>query len=102
MYENTETTEQDIFHIHFDGQSISGSLYDIVTKAFGFVDSDFAGSPEGYNTFYPQRHLTLKLPTKSKFMGVWHDLEKIISLENFKGYLEGEYIPTDVRIEYKE
>ncbi len=102
MHFNKENTEPGIYHIHVDGKSISEKLYNRLISDFHFVNSDFSGSPEGYEAFYPERHLTLKLKGKDGFRWTWDNLLAIVSEEEFVGYLEGEFIPIDKKIEFKD
>jgi len=97
-----EKTQPGIFHIHIDALHMSKELYDFALKELQFYDSDFNGHPEGYVHFEPERHLTLKLNTKEEFFGAWNKLEQFTDGEKLRGYLEGEYIPVDDFIPYKE
>lgn len=97
-----EATQPRIFHIHIDAQYMSKEFYEQVTQELKFYDSDFGGHPEGYSHFEPQRHLTLKVFNKEDFEAKWKRLVDLADLADFKGYLEGEYIPFDDFIPYKE
>lgn len=100
--ETIEKTQPDIFHIHIDAKHMDKKLYDFAIKELGFYDSDFNGHPQGYVHFEPDRHLTLKRKTKQEFFESWNRLEEFTTLENLKGYLEGEFIPIDEFIPFKE
>ena len=96
-----EKTQPKIFHIHSDAKHISNELYRYAVNDLKFVDTDFDGHPEGYVHFEPEKHLTLKLKTKGEFQSTWEKLEKITDRSEFKGYLEGEFIPFDEYIPHK-
>lgn len=97
-----EKTQPRIFHIHVDGQNMPLGLYDYAVKELAFVPSDYNGHPEGYYHAEPVHHLTLKVATKELFNSVWKQLEeKLSGFPEFKGYIEGEYIPIDEFIPYK-
>lgn len=97
-----EETQSGIFHIHIDANRINHELLNFAIKELKFYCSDFNGHPEGYVHFEPEKHLTLKLKTKEEFNSIWKRLESFSSAENLVGYLEGEYVPTDEYIPYRE
>lgn len=98
-----EATQPNIFHIHIDAKKMPSQLDEFALKELGFYDTDFNGHPEGYQHFEPNRHLTLKVKTKEDFNEIWEKLEeKADGADGFVGYLEGEYIPNDEYIPYKE
>ncbi len=97
-----EQTQPGIFHIHIDALWMDKTLYDFAVNDLGFYDSDFNGHPEGFVHFEPQRHLTLKVDDKGRFEDSWGRIVDYTTTDNLKGYLEGEYIPIDNFIPYKE
>jgi len=97
-----EATQPKIFHLHIDAQHMSKDFYEQVTKELNFYDSNFNGHPEGYQHFEPQRHLTLKVLDKKDFEEKWERLTALADNSDFRGYLEGEYIPFDDFIPYKK
>lgn len=98
-----EPTQSNIFHIHIDAKNLPASLESFAINELGFADTDFNGHPEGYQHFEPNRHLTLKVNSKSEFDEIWKKLEnKSHETTDFIGYLEGEFIPEDIFIPYKE
>src|SRR5688500_1733682 len=95
-----ENTQPGIFHIHIDAQNMPAVLDEFSIK-LGFENSDFNGHPKGYPHFEPKRHLTLKVRTKEEFNIIWKKLEcKVNECSDFKGYLEGEFVPSDEFIPY--
>jgi hypothetical protein len=104
MTENkVEKTQPKIFHIHIDAKKMPSELDNFAIKTLGFYDTDFNGHPEGYQHFEPNRHLTLKVKTKEEFTEIWDVLEaKADACPDFVGYLEGEFIPEDEYIPFKE
>lgn len=98
-----EPTQPNIFHIHIDAKKMPAILDEYALKELGFYDTDFNGHPEGYEHFEPNRHLTLKVKTKDDFNRIWDKLEaKADECKNFVGYLEGEFIPEDEYIPFKD
>lgn len=69
---------------------------------FGFYESNFSGSPKGYQSFYPKIHLTWKTRKSASYNSLWNRLVPFLESSSFKGYLEGEHIPTDDLIPYRE
>lgn len=98
-----EKTQPKIFHIHIDAQVMPKALDEYAIRQFSFTETDYDGHPEGYDHFEPIRHLTLKIETKEKFVEVWDKLEtKLTEYPDFIGYIEGEYLPIDEYIPFKE
>lgn len=97
-----EKTQPKIFHIHIDAKQMPRELEEYAISELGFTITDFEGHPEGYEHFEPIRHLTLKLDTKELFEAAWSKLENKTNDLEFIGYLEGEYIPIDDFIPYKQ
>lgn len=97
-----EQTQPGIFHIHIDAQQMTKRLYDFAVNQLAFYDSDFNGHPEGYVHFEPKRHMTLKLENRDEFFLAWNELESFVDGDEFNGYIEGEYIPFDEFIPFRE
>src|ERR1041385_133771 len=98
-----EATQPHIFHIHIDAQNMPRSLDEYARIQLGFALTDYDGHPEGYDHFEPKRHLTLKVKTKDEFSRIWDTLEKeLANHTEFIGYIEGEYIPLDDYIPFKD
>jgi hypothetical protein len=98
-----EETQPGIFHIHIDARELPKELHSFAINELCFTDTDFSGHPEGYQHFEPNNHLTLKLGTKDEFQNTWTKLEKKAnSINDFVGYLEGEYITIDELLPEKE
>lgn len=100
--DNIEQTQPGIFHIHIDAQEMSKELYEYAIKELKFYDSDFNGHPDGFKHFEPKKHLTLKLTSKEEFNLTWEILDNFTDRTKLRGYLEGEFIPIDEIIPYKE
>ncbi len=98
----TESTKARIYHIHLDTQTTSTELHQKI-QSLGFFSHNFTGHPKGYPHFEPTSHSTIKLGSKFEFKRVWNETIKLIEKEkDVVGYLEGEYIPTDQFIPFKE
>lgn len=98
-----EKTQPRIFHIHIDAQVMPSVLDEYAIKELNFVPTDYDGHPEGYDHFEPKRHLTLKVQTKENFTSTWKLLElKLSEFPDFIGYIEGEFLPIDEYIPFKE
>jgi hypothetical protein len=98
-----ERTQPRIFHVHVDAQNMPQALDEWAIKELNFVPTDYDGHPDGYDHFEPQRHLTLKAPTKELFKTAWDKLaDKLDEYPDFVGYIEGEFLPIDEYIEFKE
>jgi len=97
-----EQTQPNIFHIHVDGRRMPADLGRMMLEELGFYDHHFIGHPGGYQHFEPNYHLTRKLAAGSidqrarEFKEIWKKLEALVSGTDFVGYLEGEFIPTDI------
>lgn len=87
-----------IYHIHVDGRVVEPQLRQ---KFFdlGFVEKNFSGHPEGFQSFAPDFHVTLRLEARHQFDAAWQSLEAVVEQGEFVGYLEGEYIKCDDVIE---
>ena len=97
-----EATQPNIFHIHIDATNLTYDLENFAINQLGFVNTDFDGHPRGYLHFEPSKHLTLKVTSKKEFSQIWDTLEQKFDKSNeFVGYLEGEFIPSDEFIPYK-
>ena len=96
---NPESVLPGIFHLHIDGQALSPDADAIIKHRFGFVDGDFCGHPEGYRHFEPNYHRILKLEDRTTFNRIFDELEFVAKMHDFQGYIEGEYIKTDVIIQ---
>lgn len=88
-----------IFHIHIDATEMPRVFDRYAREELGCVLTDFSGHPEGYQHFEPQAHYTFKSKHRDRFRQVWKDLCQHAEGSGFVGYLEGEYIRSDVRIE---
>lgn len=97
-----EKVEPRVFHIHYDGKWISKELFEKLTHDHGFMSSNFSGCPKDSPKFIPEVHLTFKTPKKEEFKIVWDTIIGITSNKNFKGYIEGEYLPRDEFIPWKK
>ena len=90
-----------MYHIHIDATLMPDSLYKYVKEELGFYDHHFIGHPQGYRYFAPKAHLTFKPQTAQEFSKVWKQLEERTKQTDFIGYLEGEWIRSDLQIPYK-
>ena len=98
-----EKVQPNIFHIHIDAQEMPKALDDYAINDLSFVPTDYDGHPEGYDHFEPIRHLTFKAHNKDMFHEVWEKLDKKLdAFPDFVGYIEGEYLPIDEFIFFKE
>lgn len=101
-----ELVNPKIYHIHIDTQSENESttlFHDWVRNTLGFFAHDFTGHPDGYAHFEPTMHSSIKIKTREEFNNCWKQLEEKFSQNpDIKGYLEGEFIPTDFVIPYKK
>lgn len=91
-------------HIHIDGRNPENKLYNIAITEFGFWNHNFSGHPQGYQHFEPTRHLTKKIAGNGsieEFRTTWDALERIAVETEFVGYLEGESVIYDRKIEEK-
>ncbi|MEN9558212.1 MAG: hypothetical protein RL141_581 [Candidatus Parcubacteria bacterium] len=94
-----EPVAPSIYHIHLDGTHLPKELDQYIQSSLGFRISDFQGHPEGYRHFEPQHHRVLKVLDGRAFKRIWEDVEDRAHHAGFIGYLEGEYIRSDVRVE---
>lgn len=103
MNTKVESTKTGIYHIHLDTQTTSAELHQKIHKELGFFSHNFTGHPEGYPHFEPTSHSTIKLESKLEFEEIWKKTIKLVEKDkDVVGYLEGEYIPTDRPIPFKE
>lgn len=89
------------FHLHIDATLLPLKLEKRVKEELGFGDTDFSGHPEGYRHFEPERHLTRKFGDKSSFLVAFQDLSLECSKTGFIGYIEGEFVISDIKIPAK-
>lgn len=92
----TIQTQPGIFHIHVDATEIDPELSRWFIEQ-GVLDTPFTGHPEGYEHFEPNQHMTLKITDGQMFKEIWDRLVSNVKSYHgiFRGYLEGEWIPTD-------
>jgi hypothetical protein len=96
-----ENVQPNIFHIHIDSkQPLKPELWEKAVE-IGFTDTNFSGHIEGHVHFEPVHHMTLKIDTKEVFSEKWQQIVEISDSIGFEGYLEGEFIPFDTLICYK-
>ena len=89
------------YHIHIDGTTFPEVLAR-EARRIGFYETNFSGHPEGFQHFEPKVHLTLKAEGVESFNAAWSELEKVASAVEWKGYIEGEFIPFDDELPWKE
>src|SRR6266404_7355604 len=90
------------FHIHIDALNISPAFEEYLTKELRFWRSDFSGSPDSANAFFPVNHLTLKPETSKDFRTVFDKLLTYVKTQDaMQGYIEGEFIAVQKHIEEK-
>ena len=98
-----EVTQPKIFHIHLDTDTASSGLHHKIQKELRFFPHHFSGHPSGRTHFEPTSHSSVKIRTKKEFDQVWGKAIAMVSAEkNVVGYLEGEFIPLDLAIPFKE
>ncbi len=97
-----EKTQPGIYHIHLDTKMESPELHARFQNELGFFAHHFEGHPEGRIHFEPTGHSSKRILTQDDFKKVWADAFAIVEQESgVIGYLEGEYIPTDLYIPQK-
>jgi len=101
-----EKVQPGIFHIHVDSRSSLNDkfdLFNIIKEDLNFFFTNFSGHPEGHASITtPNPHMTLKLNTLREFEAKWEELVKVCKQYDFAGYLEGEIIPIDEIIQFRE
>ena len=88
----------DRFHIHVDATILPGNVGSHLVSEFGFTRTDFAGHPAGRPHFEPRHHLTYKCQEPGAFRGAFEAIRRYLADTEFRGYLEGEYIASDLRL----
>lgn len=89
------------FHIHIDTKTPSKDLHR-AAKDLGFYEHNFSGHPDGHPHFEPTSHSTFKAPDPKTFKRQWSALENLMNQYPLAmGYIEGEYVPSDLLIEEK-
>ena len=102
MLDETEKTQPGIYHIHLDTKTLSAELHEQFQKELGFFAHHFSGHPEGRIHFEPTSHSSKRIFSKDDFKKVWDEAVLFVGKEkDVVGYLEGEYIPTDIYIPNK-
>jgi hypothetical protein len=90
------------FHIHIDAVNISPAFEEYLTKELRFWRSDFSGSPDSANAFFPVNHFTHKPETSKDFRTAFDRLLTYVKTQDaMKGYIEGEFIAVQKHIEEK-
>src|SRR5437764_13437926 len=88
------------FHIHIDALWVSPEFERYLTEELHFWRSDFSGSPENSEAFYPLNHFTQKLSTGKEFRSCFDRVRGYASEhEAMKGYIEGEFIALQKHLE---
>lgn len=88
------------YHIHIDAQYLDLKIEDELLNKFGFRDTAFSGHAEGALHFETPKHFTFKTKDINDF-DFHFDAVKQHFLDNpgsIVGYLEGEYVPSDLDI----
>lgn len=103
MHIAPEKTQARIYHIHLDTKTASTELHTKIQQELGFFAHHFSGHPDGYVHFEPTSHSSIKLFSRDEFNKTWNRAVELVTTEkDVIGYLEGEFIPIDVAITFKE
>ncbi len=86
------------FHIHVDAQFLSPADGKMLIDRFGFEENNFTGHPANIIHFEPNQHYTFKCTNGQEFDKTFRATQQFLARTDMRGYLEGEYIPTDLDI----
>ncbi len=91
------------FHIHIDAKNINTQFDKILSKQYGFEHKNFIQRQDLNPSYAPETHLTYKTtdPNRSSqiFKNIYTYLEQ--NPDAMIGYVEYEYIPEKILIEYQ-
>lgn len=89
-----------MWHIHIDAEEMTPDFKQHVLEV-GFWVNNFLHEP-GHDSWEPNTHLTYKTTSPVEFFDVFKALEEYAdSSKGLKGYIEGEFIPSDEDITFK-
>jgi hypothetical protein len=88
------------FHIHVDAMTLAPEFEEFLTSKLAFWRSDFGGHPEGQQRYEPVHHLTQEPRDGHEFRAIFDEVVRRANVgRQMTGYIEGEYIPTDIDID---
>lgn len=87
-----------MFHVHIDAISIE-PCFEEYLLGFGFRRDNFVGHPEEQPAYEPNHHFTRKVAHGSDFREAFARVKAFVeSRKAMDGYIEGEYVVSDVDI----
>jgi len=87
------------FHVHVDATELDPAVERSLQVDFGFEVTDFCGHIPGLPHFEPDHHLTLKCEDGAEYRRRFAETVSFLSSSRMRGYLEGEYVASDVDLE---
>jgi hypothetical protein len=89
-----------MFHIHIDAHNLSEPFEEFLLNVIGFTRTNFSGHSDEAVHYETPIHLTKKTHSSKDFREIF-DATIAFAKDNdnaLTGYIEGEYIPTDIDI----
>jgi hypothetical protein len=91
------------YHVHIDAVTASEQSLAYAVDEFGFTDTSFAHLPTDVEHYEPNIHYTLKTDSLAEVRAAMQALrERFSRSPDFEGYLEAEYIQSDVDLSDRE
>jgi hypothetical protein len=90
-------------HIHIDAKSINYQFEEILVKKCGFDYKNFFRRRDHNPSYAPETHLTYKTKDPSQASQIFKDIHNYLKQnpDAMTGYVEHEYIPERISIEYR-
>jgi hypothetical protein len=90
-------------HIHIDAKNIKPQSEKLLIEKYGFVHKNFIQRQDLNPSYAPETHLTYKTTNPNQASQIFKDIHTYLEQnpDSMTGYVEHEYIPDKISIEYK-
>jgi hypothetical protein len=91
------------FHIHIDAKNITRQFEKILVQECSFDHKNFIQRQDLNPSYAPETHLTYKTTNSNQASQIFKDIHTYLEQnpDSMTGYVEHEYIPEQISIEYK-
>jgi hypothetical protein len=90
-------------HIHIDAKNIKPQSEKLLIEKYGFVHKNFIQRQDLNPSYAPETHLTYKTTNPNQASQIFKDIHTYLEQnpDSMTGYVEHEYIPEQISIEYR-
>jgi hypothetical protein len=91
---------QPYYHIHADAEFMAEPLREALVERFGFTLDNFEDNRHAAARYAPEQHVTFKTHRPESFQATFAAVRDLVCAgDDFRGYLEGELIAREVRLQ---